>query len=68
MNKGLSTLSEAFHDYLMERFGGDEPEVSQTIEIAETIIPGILTEHFGANYGSIYELQDANDIDDFSRR
>ena len=58
----------AFHDFLMERFGGDEPEVSLTIEIAENIIPGILKEYFGANYGSIYEIQDVNDIDDFRKK
>ncbi|MCQ2147227.1 MAG: HNH endonuclease [Bacteroidales bacterium] len=62
------TLHETFHDYLRERFGGDESEVTQTLDIAESIIPDMLNQSFGTNYGSIYEIQDVNDIEEFRKK
>lgn len=67
-NKLLISNSKAFHDYLMDRFAGDESDVAQTIEIAENVIPDMINQSFGTSYGSIYEIQDVNEIDDYRKR
>lgn len=61
-------FSEAFHNYLMERFDGDSEEVSLTIETAERIIPNTLNDYFGTRYESIYEIKDPNEVDDFRKK
>lgn len=52
----------------MERFDGDAEEVRLTIETAERIIPNTLNDYFGTKFASIYELQDAGEIEDFRRK
>lgn len=61
-------LSRAFHNYLMERFDGDEEEVRLTVETAERIIPNTLNDYFGTKYESIYEITEADDVENFRKK
>ena len=61
-------LSEAFHDYLMERFDGDLEEVRHIIETAERIIPNTINDYFGTNHESVYEIKDPNEVDEFRKK
>ena len=61
-------LSRAFHHYLMERFDGDTNEVQPVFESAEQIIPSTLNEYFGTSLGTIYDLQDTDEIETLRRK
>lgn len=61
-------LSRAFHNYLMERFDGDNEEVRLVMESAERIIPNTLNDYFGTHLESIYEIQDVNEVEEYRKK
>lgn len=64
----IEQLSRAFHNYLVERFDGDVEEVRLTIETAERIIPNTLNDYFGTKYESIYEITEADDVENYRKK
>lgn len=58
----------SFVRYLMERFDGDQEEVTKIVDVAEQIIPNLLHDYFGTSYKSVYDIQEVNDVEDYRRR
>ena len=64
----ISQLQRAFGDYLTRKFDGDIMEAQRFVETAERIIPNTLNDYFGTHFGSIYDLQDAEEVENYRRR
>ena len=61
-------LHQAFYDYLIKKFDGDSMEAQRYMETAERIIPNTLNDYFGTHIASIYDLQDAEKVENYRRR
>lgn len=57
--------SRAFYNYLMVQFNGDTRKINDVVEMAEYTILQMLNDYFGTQFGSIYDLSDSNEIEDF---
>ena len=64
----ISQLHQAFYDYLIKKFDGDTLEVQRYMETAERIIPNTLNDYFGTLIASIYDLQDAEEVENYRRK
>ncbi len=58
-------LGEAFHSYLLKHF--DEDEAVSLIETAERA-PEVFEPYFGKKYESIYEIQDAGEVEELRKK
>lgn len=56
-------MHELFLQYLMEKLDGDVAEVYKYVNMAETVLPVVFKEYFDLEIASIYEIQDANEIE-----
>ena len=61
-------LHQAFYDYLTKKFDGDTMEAELFMETAERIIPNTLNDYFGTHIASIYDLQDAEEVESYRRK
>ena len=64
----ISQLHQAFYDYLTKKFDGDTTEAGLFMETAERIIPNTLNDYFGTHIASIYDLQDAEEVESYRRK
>ena len=64
----ISQLHQAFYDYLIKKFDGETMEAQRYMETAERIIPNTLNDYFGTHIASIYDLQDAEKVENYRRR
>ena len=55
-------LHDLFHDYLMEKFGGNEAKANSVIEKAEGEVTQVLVSFFHSDIQFIYELTDEETI------
>lgn len=68
----MEKLNNKYHqqlvNYLMGKFEGDMQEVNVFVETAEEVLPFTLNEYFGTSYGSIYDIQDENEIESLRKK
>lgn len=58
-------LSGVFHNYLLKHLDGNSEEIAIIFETIELIMPNTLHDYFGTQLESIYEIQDAGEVDHY---
>lgn len=68
MNLRYNQFHDLFQDYLINKFEGNEEDVTLYVETAERILPQTLNDYFGTQYESIYDLQDGSEIENLRKK